>query len=140
MKNNIWKLLAIVFFAISLIEFIWGYASIKNAETQNTIRIKELEMRIQQDSIRFMELRNETNSQPPTPKPKIETVQEKVKKSDQEWLNFVRQNNLQNQQPANDSSGIYKTSVGQYYYCPSKNTFISTNKDYCVECPIDCPE
>ena len=61
MKNNIWKILAVVFFAISLIEFIWGYSTIKNSETQNTIRIKELEMKTQQDSIKIKELERELN-------------------------------------------------------------------------------
>ena len=42
MKQNIWKILAIVFFAISLIEFVWGYAHINDKE----LKIKELEMKL----------------------------------------------------------------------------------------------
>ena len=42
MKQNVWKILAIVFFAISLIEFIWGYAHINDKE----LKIKELEMKL----------------------------------------------------------------------------------------------
>lgn len=42
MKQNVWKILAIVFFAISLIEFVWGYAHINNKE----LKIKELEMKL----------------------------------------------------------------------------------------------
>lgn len=43
MKNNIWKILAIVFFAISLIEFVFGYSHIINIEKSNLVRIKKLE-------------------------------------------------------------------------------------------------
>jgi hypothetical protein len=48
MKENIWKVLAIVFFVVSIVEFILGFTIIKNNETTNTIKIKELEMKIEQ--------------------------------------------------------------------------------------------
>jgi hypothetical protein len=48
MKENVWKVLAIIFLIISIAEFVVGYAIIKNNETANTIRIKELEMRVEQ--------------------------------------------------------------------------------------------
>jgi type III secretory pathway component EscU len=43
MKQNIWKILAIVFFAVSLIEFILGYFHIKNIKESNFVRIKKME-------------------------------------------------------------------------------------------------
>lgn len=48
MKGNIWKVIAIVFFVISLVEFIFGYSIIMNEKTSSTIKIKELEMMVDQ--------------------------------------------------------------------------------------------
>jgi hypothetical protein len=66
MKQNTWKILTIIMVIIVLVEFIWAYSYINNQEilsfkkykdleTSTTIKIKELEMRIQQDSMKLNE-------------------------------------------------------------------------------------
>jgi hypothetical protein len=61
MNNNTWKILAFILLGICIVGFFWGYTKYKDAETINTIRIKELEMKRQQDSIKIEE--NKGNSQ-----------------------------------------------------------------------------
>jgi hypothetical protein len=58
MKDNIWKILAVLFFMLSVTQFLLGYKQNKDLETETTIRIKELEMKIKQDSLKMLELQN----------------------------------------------------------------------------------
>jgi len=46
MKNNIWKILAIVFFATILIEFFVGYICVKNIQKSNLVKLKKLESKL----------------------------------------------------------------------------------------------
>ena len=46
MKNNIWKILAIVFFVTSLIGFFWGYTYTKNIQSSNLINLNKIESRL----------------------------------------------------------------------------------------------
>ncbi len=51
MKANIWKILTIVCFIICVVEFIWAFSYIKNKESETTIEITKLRMKIAQDSM-----------------------------------------------------------------------------------------
>jgi hypothetical protein len=57
MKDNIWKILTLLFFILSVTQFLLGYKQHKDLETETTIRIKELEMKIKQDSLKMLELK-----------------------------------------------------------------------------------
>jgi len=57
MKANIWKILTVVFFVICVVEFIWAFSYIKNKESETTIEIAKLRMKISQDSLSILKNR-----------------------------------------------------------------------------------
>lgn len=55
MKNNTWKILAIIFFTLSLLEFLFGYSHILNIEKNHFDKIKEFQyqLKLNKDSFKL---------------------------------------------------------------------------------------
>lgn len=108
MKANIWKIFTIVFFVICVVEFIWVFSYINSKESETTIEITKLRMKIAQDSMiigDFLILADK----------EVVDIQrankEKVKLSDKERLSV---------ELANDS--LYGEKVKKLDYTPLEKT------------------